>query len=243
MFRKLLMSLALVVAASPLCAAQSEVTVATESTFVPFEFRQAGGPFQGFDIDLLKEVAQRVGFTYKILDMDFAGIIPSLQAKRVDLAFAAMTIRPERRKVIDFSDPYFETGLSILVPVDSPIQSMADLAGRRVGSKLASAPAEFIERTVPGAKLSLYRGIEEAFMDVEVGRTEAVVYDTPSLQYYVRQAGGQKTKIVGTVASGESYGIGFPKGSPLVGPVNEALAEIRADGTYARLHEKWFGTP
>ncbi len=242
MFKWLAACAVMVIATFPVLAALPQLTVATESTFVPFEFIGPNGSYQGFDMDLLGEVAKRAGFTYKIQDMDFAGIIPALQTKRIDLAFAALTIRPERRKVIDFSDPYFETGLSILVPADSSVKSMTDLAGKRVASKLGSAPAQFVERTIPGVKLSLFSGIEAAFMEIDAGRADAVVYDTPSLQYYVRAKKNRTPiKIVGTVNSGESYGIGFPKGSPYVAPVNKALAQIHADGTYARLQKKWFG--
>jgi glutamine transport system substrate-binding protein len=94
---------------------------------------------------------------------------------------------------------------------------------------------------VPSAKLKLFPNIDNAFLELATGRVDAVVHDTPNVQYYAKTAGSGKVKVVGSLKSGDFYGIAFPKGSDLVPVVNKALADLKANGTYDKLYETWFG--
>ena len=218
-----------------------ELIMATDTAFVPFEFKQ-DGKYTGFDIDLWDAVAKQAGLEYKMQPMDFNGIIPGLQTRNVDVALAGITIRDDRKEVIDFSDPYYESGLAILVREDTDgIQNAADLDGKQVAVKIGTATVDYLNREVPGAKLKLFPNIDNAFLELATGRVDAVVHDTPNVQYYAQTGGKGHVKVTGAVKSGDYYGIAFPKGSELVPVVNEALAAIKANGTYDVIYEKWFG--
>lgn len=242
--RKLLTAGALGLAVSfamPLAQAQDKtLVVATDTAFVPFEFKQ-DGKYTGFDIQLWEAIAKQANLKFEWQPMDFNGIIPGLQTKAIDAALAGITMTEKRAEVIDFSDPYYESGLAILVPVNSEIKAAADLAGKEVAVKTGTATVDYMKANVPGAKLKLFPNIDNAFLELATKRVDAVVHDTPNVQYYANTAGNGKVKVVGSLKSGDFYGIAFPKGSALRATVNEALAAIKADGTYDKLYEHWFG--
>lgn len=218
-----------------------ELLVATDTAFVPFEFKQ-DGKYTGFDIDLWDAIAKKAGLKYQLRPMDFNGIIPGLQTRNIDAALAGITIRDDRKKVIDFSDPYYESGLALLVDVDNTdIKTADDLKGRTVAVKIGTATVDFLKENVPEAKLKLFPNIDNAFLELSTKRVDAVVHDTPNLQYYAQTGGKGKVKVVGTLKSGDYYGIAFPKGSDLVPKVNKALEAIRDSGEYDAIYTKWFG--
>ena len=239
-FKAALAGLALTLALPMTQASAKDLIVATDTAFVPFEFKQ-DGKYTGFDIQLWEAIAKQAGLKYRLQPMDFNGIIPGLQTRNVDVALAGITIREDRAKVIDFSEPYYESGLAILVSSDSPIQTAKDLEGKMVAVKIGTATVDYMKANVPSAKLKLFPNIDNAFLELATGRVDAVVHDTPNVQYYAKTAGNGKVKVVGSLKSGDFYGIAFPKGSELVPVVNKALAELKANGTYDKLYETWFG--
>lgn len=242
-FKAVLAGLALVLAlpATTALAQDRELVVATDTAFVPFEFKQ-DGKYTGFDIDLWAAIAKEAGLKYRLQPMDFNGIIPGLQTRNIDAALAGITIRDDRKKVIDFSDPYYESGLAILVNNDNnTIKTAADLAGKTVAVKIGTATVDYLRKEVPKAELKLFPNIDNAFLELATGRVDAVVHDTPNVQYYANTGGKGKVKVVGALKSGDYYGIGFPKGSDLVPVVNKALKALQANGQYDALYTKWFG--
>lgn len=240
-FAAMLMGLSLIGAASTAVAQDKELIVATDTAFVPFEFKQ-GSTYTGFDVDLWAAVANELGVKYKLQPMDFNGIIPGLQTKNIDVALAGITIRDDRKQVIDFSDPYYESGLAILVPESTTdIKEAGDLAGKDVAVKTGTATVDFMKKEVPDAKLRLFPNIDNAYLELATGRVDAAVHDTPNVQYYANTAGKGRVKVVGTVKSGDFYGIAFPKGSDLVPKVNQALAALKSNGKYDEIYTKWFG--
>lgn len=226
-------------------AAQSgsdkQLVVATDTAFVPFEFKQ-GQSYTGFDVDLWAAIAKELKLKYRLQPMDFNGIIPGLQTNNIDVALAGITIRDDRKQVIDFSDPYYESGLSILVNNDNgAIKGPDDLKGKTVAVKTGTATVDYMQKNVPSAKLKLFPNIDNAYLELATGRVDAAVHDTPNVQYYANTAGKGRVKVVGNVKSGDFYGIAFPKGSPLVAEVNKALATLKANGQYDAIYTKWFG--
>jgi len=235
------MSLALGAFAPAATAQERELIVATDTAFVPFEFKQ-GNTYTGFDIDLWAAIAKELNLKYKLQPMDFNGIIPGLQTRNIDVALAGITIRDDRKKVIDFSDPYYESGLAILVSSKNDnIKTAQDLVGKTVAVKTGTATVDFLREQVPGAKLKPFPNIDNAYLELATGRVDAAVHDTPNVQYYANTAGKGRVKVAGTVKSGDFYGIAFPKGSELVPQVNKALAALKANGQYDAIYEKWFG--
>jgi glutamine transport system substrate-binding protein len=236
-------SMALCAMTVPAAAQSSDKTlvVATDTAFVPFEFKQ-GSTYTGFDVDLWAAIAKELKLKYKLQPMDFNGIIPGLQTKNIDVALAGITIRDDRKAVIDFSDPYYESGLSILVSNgNSSIKGADDLKDKTVAVKTGTATVDYMQKNVPSAKLKLFPNIDNAYLELATGRVDAAVHDTPNVQYYANTAGKGRVKVVGNVKSGDFYGIAFPKGSPLVAEVNKALATLKSNGTYDAIYTKWFG--
>ena len=221
---------------------RSELIVATDTAFVPFEFKQ-DGQYVGFDIDLWNAIAKKIGVKFKFQPMDFNGILPGLQTNNLDAALAGITIKEERKKVVDFSDPYYESGIAILTSTKNAasIKTVKDLAGKTVAVKTGTTTPDFLKKNQPAAKLRMFPNIDNAFLDLATGRVDAVVHDTPNVQYYAQTAGKGRVQVTGSLQSGEFYGIAFPKGSPLVPKVNAALAELKKSGEYDKIYAKWFG--
>jgi glutamine transport system substrate-binding protein len=234
--------IAMAVSGAPAMA--KTLTVATDANFPPFEFKDASGKHTGFDVELWDALAKEIGVEYKLQPMDFNGIIPGLQTGQLDVGIAGMTIKLERAKLIDFSVPYFKAGLLIMVKADNnDIKGIEDLKGRIVSTKLGTTSQDFVKANAQARKVKLFPNNDAMILELMSGGADAVVFDSPVMANFMQSdAGKGKVKVVGPVYMGQSYGIGFPKGSPLVPKVNKALKKLRKNGTYDALYKKWFGT-
>ncbi|MEQ6917861.1 transporter substrate-binding domain-containing protein [Halomonas aquatica] len=219
--------------------------VVTDPSFVPFEMMdQESGEMVGFDMDIISELAERAGFEYNLRTMDFNGIIPAVQTGNVDIAIAGITITEERAEIVDFSDPYYDSGLRILIGAnDDSVQELDDLNGKKIGTKVGSTSYDFLEKNLgDNADITPYPGSSDMYMALLGGSVDAVFYDAPNVGYFSKTKGEGRVKVVGDLYEGQQYGIVFVKGSEWVEPVNEAMAEMKADGTYDEIHAKWFGS-
>jgi glutamine transport system substrate-binding protein len=217
-----------------------DLVVATDTAFVPFEFKE-GDKYVGFDIDMWDAIAKEIGVTYTLQPMDFNGIIPALQTKQVDVALAGITIKEERQKVIDFSDGYYDSGFLLMVPADSDIKGADDLKGKILAVKTGTSATDYAKEHFTETELRQFPNVDNAYLELQTGRVDAAMHDTPNVLYYVATAGGGKVKAVGEQMMAHQYGIGFPKGSELVEKVNAALANMKKDGRYNEIYKKWFG--
>lgn len=217
--------------------------VATDNSFVPFEFvGEDSGELQGFDIDLMTAVAEEAGFDIEFKTMDFKGIIPGLKSNRWDMGIAGISITEERAKSIDYSDPYYESGIIVAVQADNTaIQGIDDLAGKKVSTRQGSTSENYLKDNVPEADVVSFPKITQGYQELAAGRVDATLYDEPNLKYYIQTNAKGKIKTVGEKLTAEDYGIAFQKGSDLVDDVNEALQTIKENGTYDDIYEKWFG--
>ncbi|WP_083387421.1 transporter substrate-binding domain-containing protein [Salinicola sp. MIT1003] len=237
-------TLALALGASSLASAQDTTLKAvTDPSFVPFEMMdQDSGKMVGFDMDILHEIADRAGFKVDLNTMDFNGIIPAVQTGNVDLAIAGITITDERQQIVDFSDPYYDSGLRILVSDGSDIDSLDDLEGKRIATKIGSTSYDYLQKNLgDDAEITPYPGSSDMYMALMGGSADAVFYDAPNVGYFAKTKGQGKVKTAGPLYEGQQYGIAFVKGSQWVEPANEALKAMHEDGTYDKIHEKWFG--
>lgn len=219
-------------------------TVVTDTGFVPFEFQEEeGGEYVGFDIDIVNEIADRVGFEIEHEATNFDGIIPGLQTGTFDIAIAGMTITEEREEAVDFTSPYYKSGLRVGVPADNTdITSIDDLEGKTIATRLGSTSADYIKNNIEGATPNTYEQLDQAYLSVEGGGSDAVLYDAPNVEYYILTAGEGKLKTVGELIEAQDYGIAVAQGNEdLVTAMNEALAEIIDDGTYVEIYSEWFG--
>lgn len=216
--------------------------VASDTSFVPFEFKE-NGEYVGFDIDLINAIADEVGFEIDLKTTNFDGIIPGLQTGSFDMAIAGISIKEDRKQKVDFSDPYYESGLRIGVPIDNDtINGIEDLEGKTIATRLGSTSADFIKENIEGAIPNEYEQLDQAYLAVENGSADAILYDAPNVAYYIQTKGQDTLKIVGDLYQAENYGIAFAKGQEeLVEKVNGALATLKENGTYDEIYEKWFG--
>lgn len=218
--------------------------IATDPSFVPFEMLDtATGEMIGFDMEIIAEVAKRAGFEYEMNTMDFNGIIPALQTGSIDIAVAGITITEAREKIVDFSNPYYDSGLRLLVRVNNDdILELKDLEGKKIGSKIGSTSYDYLTNNLEdNAGVTPYPGSADMYLALMSGAVDAVFYDSPNVAYFARTKGEGKVKTVGALYEGQQYGIALKAGSEWVDEVNTALADIREDGTYKTIYEKWFG--
>ena len=225
----------------------SVLNVGVSADYPPFEFMQKG-KIVGFDIDLINAIAQKLGKTVKIYDMDFNALMPSLNSKRMDLAISGLAPSPKRKKSFDFSYTYFKDTMTIIVKKGSGIQSVDDLTTSTVGVQLGSSMEIFAKAVIAVDKpsltikpLSLNPQIIE---ELKVGRVDAMVVGkvqavefckaNPQLTYFTVEE-----KL--TDASTEGYAITFKKGSSLRNEINQALSEFKKSGYLVKLEQKWIG--
>ncbi|KAA1176008.1 transporter substrate-binding domain-containing protein [Marinobacter salinexigens] len=235
-------SLALTVAAGTVSA--ETLRVVTDPSFVPFEMMdQETGEMIGFDMEIIREVADRAGFEIDLNTMDFNGIIPALQTGNVDIAIAGITITDEREKIVDFSDPYYDSGLRVLISQnDNSVKAFEDLEGKKIGTKIGSTSYDYLVKNLEKDDgVTPYPGSSDMYMALMSGAVDAVFYDAPNVGYFARTKGKGKAKTVGPLYEGQQYGIALKSGSEWVDDVNSALASMKEDGTYKTIYEKWFG--
>jgi ABC-type amino acid transport substrate-binding protein len=221
-----------------------KITVASNIAYRPFEFSPKGRP-KGFDIDLMNEIAKRAGFEVEYENVQFDSILRGLDADLFDAAISAMTITTERERQLDFSDPYFNADQALLVESGSRIKTAGDLSEATVGVQAGSTgqlKGEDLHDDGQVGEVRPYRTIGEAFADLRTGEIEGVIYDLSAAHKKVTENEGE-IRYVESIPTGEQYGIALPKDSPLVEPVNQALEDIKNDGTYEELYEKWIGIP
>ena len=224
-------------------AAEKKLVVATDTAFVPFEFKQ-GDKYVGFDVDLWDAIAKELKLDYTLKPMDFSGIIPALQTRNVDLALAGITITEERKKAIEFSDGYYKSGLQVMVRNnENNIKGISDLNGKVVAVKSGTGSVEYAKANIKSKDLRQFPNIDSAYMELGTNRADAVLHDTPNILYFIHTAGKGRFKAVGDSIEAQQYGIAFPKGSDdLREKVNGALKTLKENGTYNTLYRKWFGT-
>ena len=223
---------------------QGKITVASNIAYPPFEFSPKGKP-KGFDIDLMNEIARRAGFEVRYENVQFDSILRGLDADLFDASISAMSITAEREKQLDFSDPYFNADQALLVESDSSIKAIDDLSEATVGVQAGSTgqlKGEDLYDAGQVGEVRPYRTIGEAFSDLRAGKIDGVIYDLSAVHKKVTENEGE-IRYVESIPTGEQYGIAFPKDSVLVEPVNQALAEMKEDGTYEELYKKWIGIP
>jgi His/Glu/Gln/Arg/opine family amino acid ABC transporter permease subunit len=217
-----------------------QLRIGTDATYPPFASAQ-GGEFSGFDIDLARAVARELGVKPVFVNSGFDGIFPALQNGSFDVVVSAVTITPERRAALLFSDPYIDAGQLLAVRRDQTgINGPADLAGKRVGVQI-NTTAQFDMEKRAGVILGKYNTIDLALLDLQNRRLDAVVGDAPVLRYMTRLS-FQDLTTTGTQFTEEKLGIVLAPGSEdLRRAVNAALWKIEDSGEYARVYRQWFG--
>ncbi len=225
--------------------ADGKIVVASNVAYPPFEFAPRKGP-KGFDIDLMNEVADRTGLEVEYRNVQFDSLLRGLSSDLFDAVISGMTITADRRQQVDFSDPYYNVDEALVVRSGSEIESTGDLEGMTLGVQTGTMGQTEAGELLNAGDVEQVRTFDEtidaAFTALEQGMVDGVIYDLPAAQTEVDESGGE-LELVEVIPTGSQYGIAFPKESPLIEPVNQALAEIKEDGTYEEIYEEWIGRP
>lgn len=221
---------------------------ATEAAYPPFNERAADGSIIGWEIDLGMAMCEKMGRTCEFVAQDWDGMIPGLLSKRFDGIFASMSITEERKQRIDFTDKYYQSPAYFIAKKDTAIdRSASNLGGLKVGT-IGGVQECFLKKHYPDAQFSLYRSAEDMYLDLEAGRIEAILSESVQADFgLIRAKPEAGYAFVGEPAVdnecyGEGIGIGLRKeDAELRQQLNKAIADVRADGTYDRLVQKYFG--
>lgn len=214
------------------------ITVGTEATYPPFTYKDKG-EITGYDIDVLNEAAERAGYTVEYEPMDFKGLVPALDAERIDMIANQMSITPEREEKYAFSTPYAVSGAQVIVASDNEdIQGIDDLDGKVVGSTQGSVYAQLAEEA--GAEVKFYKGANQVLQDLQVGRLDAALNDRLFILTELEKT-GYDVKAVGDVFNKSEAGYMTRQDSDVLDKLDDALAEMQEDGTMAEIGEKYFG--
>lgn len=221
------------------------LTVGSDIAFPPFEFKdEKTQEIVGFDIDLMKEIGKKLGLKVKFVNATFDTIIPALNAKKFDCIMSAMTITEERKKQVDFSDPYIDSNQSLAVREDSAITGVADLKDKIIGVQRGTTgelKAQELKEKYGFKEIKAYDDTLLAFEDLRAGRVDGVINDLPVSADLIKK--DPAFKLVEEIPTGEQYGIALRKDSKeLLEGINKALADIKDEGTYDTIYKKWFET-
>ena len=223
---------------------EGKLHMSTNAAFPPYEMTTDDGGFEGIDVEVAEAIAKKLGLELVVDDMGFDAALTAVQTGQSDIAMAGITVKPDRQEVMDFTDPYTNAVQVIIVNEDSPIQSIDDLANAQmIGCQRATTGYEYCaadpEDDGYGADhVTAYETGALAVMDLVQGKVDAVVIDNEPAKAYVAQNPG--LKILDTEFANEEYAIAVKKGNTaLLDAVNAAMAELKADGTFQGIVDKY----
>ncbi|MET8770561.1 transporter substrate-binding domain-containing protein [Streptomyces sp. NPDC004658] len=221
-----------------------QLTTCTHLPYPPFQ-SEVDGKVQGFDVSLIDLVAKDLGVKQQILDTPFENFKTGafLNSGECDLAAAGMTITAERKKNVDFSDPYFEATQAVLVDKNSGINSLADVKakGKKLGAQAQTTGEDYVKSK--GYDPISFESSDAVLNGLRTGQVQAVVIDYPVVQGWLKdKANADKFKVVDNLKTGEQYGFTVKKGNKaLLDAINKAIRTAKSDGTYKKIYEQWIG--
>jgi polar amino acid transport system substrate-binding protein len=227
---------------------QKTIRIAMDATYPPFESLDPSGQIVGFEKEIGDALCERMKVTCEFTNQAWDGIIPGLLANKYDAILSSMSITEERKQQVDFTDKIYQTPPAIAVSKDSELKgtSAQDLAGISIGAQTSTTHANYVQEKLPEAELKVYPSPDEYKLDLSSGRLDAAMDDVVVLEQWVKSEEGACCKILGTLATdpvihGEGAGIAIRKDdTQLKEMFNKAIAEIRSDGTYDKIAQKYF---
>lgn len=220
--------------------------VGTEASFPPFEVSDDDNNIVGFDIDLIKAIAEDNGWEVEVVNLTFASLVESLATDKLDIIIAAMTIDEERSERVLFSDPYFDAYQCIVTRADDTRSITVDNIAQQglviavqMGTTGSYEAEAIYDDNMDHPNIKQYQRVNEAFMELKSGRVDLVIIDKPVAENYIAQLGGMK--ILGDPFTNEQYGIAVQKGeTQMLNKINASLKKLRDNGEYDKIFEKWF---
>lgn len=220
----------------------ADLTVGANIGNVPWEFQDASGKVVGFEVDLVNEIAKRLGKSVEFVNTPFNGLFPAVQSGRINMAISSITITEKRLASVSFAQPYYDSDQSLTVTAASGITGLKDMGGKVVGVDTGSTGdmwAEAHKGDYKFGEIRKFEGLQPAMLDLVAGRVDGYISDIPALLYYAKDK--PELKVVERIPTGEKYSIMFNKGDPLATEVNKVITALKGEGFIAKLHQTWFG--
>ena len=228
-------------------AEKEKLVVGLDETFAPMGFRDENNEIVGFDVDLAKEVGKRIGAEMVFQPIDWSMKETELNTGNIDMIWNGYAVTPERAEKVLLSDTYMEDHSIIVVLKDSDIKTKADLEGKIVSTQQSSSIVAAIEADPSGiydklgGELVLYPSNNNSFSDLEAGRVDAVVVGEVYGRYYIKQTGKDIYRVLDDNFGSDEMAVAFKLGNTdLQKRVNDALKEMKNDGTFDEIYDKWF---
>lgn len=234
---------ALISSISTFSVAQEALNVAAYPSNPPWQFKNDAGEFQGFEVDIVNEIASRLGRKADIKGYDFKALFVASASGRADMVISSLTITDDRLRQQAFTQPYVEGAMAIGVKKGSGISDLKSLSGKSVGAIATSAPEIWLKERkdeLGYSALNSYTSVANMLTALRGGRVDAVVNDVVGLRYAFSKM--DDLEVVHEIITGEKFAIMMTKGSKLVEPVNAIISKMKGDGTMAKIYEKWFGS-
>ena len=233
-------------AAGPSLVHPGKLTVCTNIPYEPFQFKDASGKVVGFDVDIVDLAAKKLGVTQDIVDIDFAVIKSgaAMAAKKCDVAAAGMTITPERQQNIDFSEPYFDATQALMAKKGTGAKTLADVKAKnlKLGAQASTTGLDYVKKN--GFDPTEYADSSKELLALQAGQADVIVQDLPVVLTWLKKPDvAAKYELIGSLDTGEQYGIGLKKGADpiLLKTINDEITKAKSDGTYDAIYMKWFG--
>lgn len=217
-----------------------EIRIGFEGTYQPFNYLDDNNEYAGFDVDIANELAKRMGVKTKFVATKWDSLIGGLKADKFDVIIAQMTVTEERKKSVDFTDPYVVTGSVLITKEDTTgISELEDIKGKKVGVG-GGTTFEEVARSVDGADVNLYKSINDYIQDLINGRLDVIINDQLLMSYNIKEE-KLPLKIVSDIMNKDEIAMAVKKGNDdLVTKLNQELSEMKEDGTYDDIYKKWF---
>jgi polar amino acid transport system substrate-binding protein len=223
------------------CSRGNKLVIGTDATYPPFEFVDENGVITGVDIEIGKEIGKALGREVEFKNINFDGLQTALLTNALDLVISSVSATPERRKAVDFSDPYVKTGLSVLVAKDSPVMKSDDLQapGRKIVVRLGTTGETWAREHLKNAEIKALDNDTSCVMEVVNANVDAWIYDQVSImRHHAEHA--EKTRALLTPLREEVWAVALRQGeTEMKAKINEVLARMKADGSFKRLADRF----
>ena len=233
-------------AANAAAPAGEVLRIGTEGAYAPFNYTNADGTLGGFDVDMANAICDDMQVTCEIVAQDWDGIIPGLKAGKYDAIVAAMSITPERAQQVAFTEPYFSNSLVFLAKKDSSFDpsKSSDINAHSIAAQRSTLSSQWLEGEYPEVNMKLYDTLSNAFLDLESGRVDAMISDKlPAIEWLSSESGGDYAVKGDEIDIDDHFAIAVRLGDELQAKINQSLANLKANGTYDKINQKYFAVP
>jgi len=218
------------------------LTVGAYPANPPWENKKEDGSFEGFEVDLVNEIAKRIGAEVEFQDLGFQALFAATSSGRVDMAISSITITDERLQNQAFTQGYYDSDMALATAKDSDVKSLADMKGKPVGVLSTSTGEMWVQENMEKygfSEMKGYNAQQDLLLDTQAGRVAGAISDIAGLQFAFMQM--PTMHVVERIKTTDRYGIMMGKDSPNLERVNDAITAMKEDGTLAAMHKKWLG--